>query len=179
MKTLKTLFSVLVLAAVFSVNATAQDYTAEVSATANVLSTIEIEFAGGADEIQFGNLALNDETAIVKSDGSAHEYVGESATPAVGTLKAENGAEIFIKYTNAILSNNAGDNTLNMTTTVHVQKADNSYVSIDSAGGSVTLDAAEVDLYVGGSINLSGAVAGSYSTGQGVGSPVTITFNYN
>lgn len=179
MKTLKTLLSVLVLVAVFSVNAFAQvdAHEVEVSATANLLSTLTLKFdgAGDSDEINFGDLVIADYTAIVKSDGSAHALTGESASPATGKLSATTGNTVYISYsTTATMSNGAGE-TLTITPSLHVDGQ-----AIAAAGGTYTLTDDEVDVVVGASVDIEeSTAAGVYSTDLAGGSAITITFNFN
>src|SRR5690554_970910 len=108
MKTIKSILTLFALVAVFSPTAIAQVGTAEVNATATVYSTLELDFSSGSnsDEINFGGLLKGNYTATVQSDGSQHSNVGQDASPATGTLSADNGSSIFISYTTDVLMEN-------------------------------------------------------------------------
>lgn len=175
MKTLKTLFSVLVLAAVFSVNAFAQaEDTQEITATATVFSTLSMDFTGGSASIDFGGLLQGAYTATVQSDGSAHTNAGESASPASGVITADAGSVIFISYENGVMANDDSD-LLTVTPTVHVDGN-----AIAAAGGTYAMTAATAPIVIGGSVDILPATpTGEYSTTKDGGENIVITFNYN
>src|SRR5690554_4804576 len=102
MKTIKSILTFFALVAVFSPTAIAQ---VEVTATATVYSTLSLGFTGtgGADVITFGGLLKGDYTATVQSDGTGHENVGQTASPATGTITADNGADIYISYSSSVI----------------------------------------------------------------------------
>jgi len=171
MKRLLTKLTLLLTVALFAGAVNAQ-VAATADVTADVVTALEITPVA---DVAFGNVELGT-SPVLEPQGTGH--VATSGTAGEFTVAGENGAAITVTYTDATLED-ASANSLSFTTQLSESSDGTQGTSTDIAsGGSITLDADGWTLYVGGALDLTGAVAGSYSTATGSGSPVQVTVAY-
>jgi hypothetical protein len=169
MKSLKTLLSVFAIAAFLTATATAQEQST-VTATTLVQADLTVTTATNIDlgTIQTG------ETSTIKAnanDGATEANLGTSATAGQVDVSGTASASVTVNFTNATLDN--GSDPLTFTTVVY------SGSTAVSDGDSISLDSDGVaQLDIGGSLAAPGET-GTYDTGTGFGSPITVTITYD
>jgi hypothetical protein len=157
MKTFKTIFAALILAALTTA-ATAQE---NVNATASAQVVVELDVEKLQD-INFGDVALN-ATAVLDVVGGAHENVSGAAV-SVGkfSVTATQYASIDISWTNTTLAHSTEDLELDYTPAVARTTDEGATTGEPFTAGEIIANEADYFLIGGSLVVPTGANAGTY-----------------
>ncbi len=171
MKSLKLTLSVFMLVAFASVNTFAQEQ-ATVTATASVEAALTIS----ADQnIDLGTIssAASSTLAAGPDDLTTEVNVGTTTSYGIVRMTGTASAATTLSYTNATLDN--GSDPVVFTTSGY----DSASGAAHTSGSAISFDASgNLTLYLGGTLAATSGT-GTYDTGTGSGSPITVTIQYN
>ncbi len=131
--------------------------SANVGASANVLSALSI----AKSDLTFGNVPAS-RTAILDPKNAANQYVGSTAAVGTVTITGANASHVLVTWPSTITLNDGGSNNLTLTLSV-TGDASNANQATSTALTSTA------DVITSGSGNYSMWVGGSLPTGTNAG----------
>ncbi len=175
MKSYKLILSALALVAAFSVNTFAQE-TANVAVGAEVVTALTVTNAG---DINLGTIQAGTASTIKAgaSDAVTSEAnLGVTVTYGQVTIAGAASAAVDVDFTDATLDT-APTSTPVAFTTIAYSAEKNGGAGLFTSGSQIDLDGSgDATLDFGGT--LASSIAGSFSTANGTGVPITVTVTY-